>query len=310
MKRNAIGRIVIYSLLILVLLGILLAGLGIKLYGVDHTVQSFVSEILTGNDEDQLKDGISYNGDNGAAQPNNMTSSSRAIVDAAKVNDLEIEWVAGSVTIAYGDVTDITIEESGNFSEDEAMVWNIQQDKLIIRFQKEKTKIVGFGINNIASKDLSVTLPQGWIGDEIDIEVVSANVDVRNLRARELDSENVSGKMVFTDCIVDDMSLDTVSGKVEFLGTLKKLSCESVSADCVLSLQDVPVDIDMETVSGDMTLVLQKDFGFTVRFSTASGEFTSDLPVTRTGKAYTHGDGKCRIEFSGTSGDFIIRSAV
>lgn len=298
MNRNAVARIIIYTILILVLLAILLVGLGVKLFSIDDVMiseNSFVSQMLTGERDTHLDD---------------TTSSSRGTADASVVRNLDIEWVSGSITITYGDVTEIMFDESGKFNEDDSMTWKVEKDKLIIRFDDKDVKIVGFGINNIVNKNLTVTLPKGWIGDEIEIESVSADVDIRQLQARKIDLENVSGEAVLTDCAIDDVNIEVVSGNLEFVGALKSLSCESVSAECILTLQNVPSSIEMETVSGNLTLILEKDFGFTVHEDTAGGKFISDFPVKTNGKKHTYGDGGCRMEISGVSGNIIIRSGI
>ena len=142
MNKNAIVRIVIWSLVILVLIGILLAGLGG--FARRHLVISETAE----TDISQM---VEISGDS-------------ASVTAEGIRDIEIDWAAGTITIAPGDVEEITVSESAVSDEKYQMVSKQSGDKLTIQFCRE-TVSFGMHLNESIKKDLVITVPQDWQGE-------------------------------------------------------------------------------------------------------------------------------------------------
>lgn len=240
----------------------------------------------------------------------NGTVGSEGSVSAAEVRDIQIEWVSGSITIKPGNTEDIQFHETLYNSGSKQLIWKQSGDKLIIQFsQNDITSFIHFGINTNYSKDLVVTVPQDWIGDEINIESVSAAVNVNDLTCNEIDLNNVSGECFFTNCAADTLSLETVSGGIDYHGTLQSLNCESVSADCEINVLNHPRQIEMDGVSCDLTLYLPESCGFTVSMDSMSGDFTTDFSTISKNGYKIYGDGYCRIEADSMSGDIIIRNA-
>ena len=63
----------------------------------------------------------------------------------------------------------------------------------------------------------------------------------------------------------------------------------------------------MSTVSGEVDVELPAGTGFTLDYSTVSGELEYDFPLTKSkdGK-FVCGDGACRIEVGTTSGSLSV----
>lgn len=236
------------------------------------------------------------------------TLSSAGNVSAQEINDITIEWVSGSITVERADVDSITFAETAGLKEDDRMIWKQSGDKLTIQFSKPKNLLFfSFGNTANVSKDLVIQVPQDWICDELDIESVSAQIDVSGIQASDIDLENVSGECTFTDCVTDTLSSETVSGSVEFTGQLNSLDLNSVSADCTAYITNAPREVQLECVSGDLTLYLPEGCGFTVSHDALSGDFNSEYSTISSGGDYIYGDGSCRISAEGVSGNIAIR---
>lgn len=290
MKTNAIVRIVLFSLAILVLLGILLAGLAFRFYTVNFG--PFVGEIW----EDAIENG--------------GTVAQSGSVDAAQIRNIEIDWVAGSITVQPGDTDEITFSETEVSQEKYKMVWKQSGDKLVIQFCKDSISWNGISFGSDLSKDLVVTVPRDWNCKELDIDAAAAKVTVSDLTIEKVDMDSASGACTFENCNVDEIDFDTASGNVYFSGTLNVLDCDSASASCTVVLTNVPRRIDMDGVSGDLDITLPENCGFSVSVDSLSGGFTSDFPTTASGGNYTYGDGSCHISVSGVSGDVRIRKNI
>lgn len=283
MKRNAIVRIVIFSITILVLLAILAAGLAANRLSWNFFGYS-------------SKDTSSYTS---TAQGETVT------VDAAQVRSIEIDWVSGSITLQPGDVDAVTFSESETGDSRYAMVWKQSGSSLKIQFCRDT--LSGLSTIQIPKKDLIITVPRDWQGTELDVDCASANLTVRDLTLREVDIDSASGECRFETCNVDSLDVDTASGDVTFSGTLKELDCDAASASVRAVLSNTPSRVDVDTASGDLDLTLPADCGFTVSIDAMSSDFSSDFETTTRNGSHVHGDGGCRISVSAMSGDVTIR---
>lgn len=280
MKRNAIVRIILFSLTIVILLGILITGLS----------ANFLSYITISDDE-------------------TATLGSAGSVNAAEVSNISIEWAAGNIRIEPGDVTEITFAETVADEGSQQMAWKHTGNTLKLQFSKGNISFPSFGFSSNISKDLVITVPRNWQCKELSIDVASADVEILDMTVQEVDFDGASGICQFENCIVDELSVDTASGNIHFTGTLNVLDCDAASADCSIQLSNIPNRIDLDSASGDLDLTLPENAGFTVSMDALSSQFTSDFPTTMSGGSYVCGDGRCRIEVDAMSGNVTIRKA-
>lgn len=279
MKRNAIARIVIYSIVALLLIGLLLMGLGIGQFRLDLNLGTGSGEPLTGE----------------------------IAVEADRIQNIEIEWVSGNIDIrvATDDSREIRIMESGYTDEEHQAVWEIRGKTLVIQYSEPS---VQFGFVSSPDKDLTIVFPAGWVCGNLDIETVSGGVNVTLLTASEIELENVSAKCLFESCTAREVTASTVSGEVEYRGHVDNLDCESVSADCKVVLTEEGADrLTMEAVSGDLIVCLWETTGFSANIDSVSGNIYSDFHTASSGGDQVYGDGNCRLEAETVSGDIQIR---
>lgn len=274
MKKNAIIRIIVYSVIVLVLTAALAAGIFLSRMPsipVWHTA-------LSGAD------------------------SGGGAVESAGVRELEIQWTAGSVTIQPDDIDRIEFAETGG--EEHPMVWKLVKDRLVIQDQ-EGTPWNGW--KNL-SKDLVIRIPRQWQPEEVDIQTASAHVTVNELTAGSLELNGVSGVTELRGCQARELSFEGVSGETEIQGKFGSVDAVTVSGDCSLTLDGMPGELELETVSGDMTLEIPADSGFSVELDSVSGALHTDLALRKNGDVYTFGDGACRIDAQSVSGDLAIQT--
>lgn len=282
MKTNAIVRIVLFSLAIIVLGGILLAGVGLNLYSVNFSFGDGSHGTIT--------DGIIGN---------------QGSVPADQIRDVEIEWVAGTITILPDEnTTEIVFREEGNDDPDHQMVWKQSGDTLSIQYEKSKVYV---GVQVTAEeKDLTITVPADWVCHSLEIDAASAEVEVSNLTINEVDFDGASGICSFENCSVDDMEVDTASGDVFYTGALNCLRVSSMSAKCEVSLNNCPNQIDLDSMSGDLELTLPEDCGFALSMDAMSSDFSTDFETTTSKGRHVHGDGHCKIDVDAMSGNISI----
>ncbi len=226
--------------------------------------------------------------------------------DPAAIREIKIEWISGSVTVEPGDVQEITFLESGNGTDKYEMVWKQSGDELVIQYSKDSS-IAGFGLHfGDGSKDLTVTVPRGWVCDSLELDTASTDLTVRDMIIREMEIDSASGAAKFENCTVSSLDVDTASGDVTFSGSLNELDFEAASASFTGVLKNVPDKVKMDSMSGGLTLTLPEDAGFTVSLDAMSSDFSSDFPTVKKNKSYVCGDGHCKIDVDAMSGDVSI----
>jgi len=132
---------------------------------------------------------------------------------------------------------------------------------------------------------------------DLEIETVSADIDVHGIASRELSLESVSGDIVANGAPREarvesvsgdvrlvlnssDVSVDTVSGELSLQGRLNgEVSMESVSGNLRLdSIGERLRSMSAGTVSGDMDLKLALQDGGEIRTESVSGDLLLRLP--------------------------------
>ena len=214
-------------------------------------------------------------------------------------------WENGN-TVESGDVQEITFLESGNGTDKYEMVWKQSGDELVIQYSKD-SNIAGFGLHfGDGNKDLTVTVPRGWVCDSLELDTASTDLAVRDMIIREMEIDSASGTAKFENCTVSSLDVDTASGDVTFTGSLSELDFEAASASFTGVLENVPDKVKMDSMSGGLTLTLPEDAGFTVSLDAMSSDFSSDFPTVKKNKSYVCGDGHCKIDVDAMSGDVSI----
>lgn len=165
MKTNAIARIVIFSLLITILVGVLLVSLGIDQFG--FTPLPSTENVIKG-EEISLK--------------------------AADVNRLELEWAAGTITILAADTDQISFYETGEFSGKYTMTYSLDGGVLSIDYANGSVSI-GFG--SIPSKDLTIIVPQDWLCKGLELDGAALEVDINGLNVIDFDIDGAANKIQF-----------------------------------------------------------------------------------------------------------------
>lgn len=230
-------------------------------------------------------------------------------LDARQIQEIDIEWATGNITIQPAEVDAIQISESTPSDPKFAMIWRQSGDKLTIQFCESIKLDFNFGIsiNDVISKDLMILVPMGWECDSLDIEAASATVDVKDLVIREVDFDGASGTCNFVNCVVDQLDLDTASGDVYYTGSLNILDCDAASASVYAVFDNVPNRIDMDSMSGDLDITLPSAAGFTVTMDGLSTDFISDFGYSRKNGSFYRGNGACKISMDAMSGDIYLR---
>ncbi len=257
------------------------------------------------------------------------------------VENLEIDWIDGSVTVAYHkeNTVEITETASKTLSDAEKLHWWLDGVTLHIKYAGNDIKLM----NNL-KKNLTVTLPEGketplktvsvsavsaairctpLYAESVSLSTVSGSVSAE-CAASVLKASTISGKIALTASAneislnttsgateaeighAETMELSGVSGPIQLNATeIKKAEIQSISGSVTVSMQKTE-SLRVSTVSGSVRLHLPREMGFTADYSTVSGSLNNDLSAARTGNRCVLGDGRAEIDVSTVSGSLTL----
>lgn len=203
MKSNAIIRIVIYTVIALMLAGILFCGL--------------------------LVDTLSFGfGDSG------NTVENGAAVNARDVKNIEIDWAAGSIDIVVGDTDQIHFSETVPEDSKYKMSYTLSGDTLKLHYGEGRVTI-GFGNHSFPSKDLTITVPRDWVCKELEIDGAALDMTINGLTVTTFELDGASCDLEFSGSL-DRVDIDGASNRMSFVCTNRISSLDVDGASCDLEL--------------------------------------------------------------------------
>lgn len=262
------------------------------------------------------------------------------------VNGINIEWAAGTVFIQTYGGDGVVVKEYSEYELNDRtrMSWWLENDLLTITYRD------GTGLGNVkGAKWLSVLVPEGQFG-EISINTTSAEVsavglELDTLRVNTVSGDiscmecymqtseftSISGDILLTHLYADRAAVSTGSGYVSGEMQCADISANTVSGDATLTLYDRTEKVDLNTgsgdiwasiedpsirsisaasISGDISLSIPWDMGYTLDYTTVSGDvdfptYDGSWPPSKNGQ-YIHEGGECKIDVSTTSGNLSI----
>ena len=321
MKKTAIIQIVIWSVVLVLLLGVLAA----YLLGGFQGWAPFHFSINSGF---HYQDASSY-------------SIGSCTINEA-VSDLNIRWINGSVTIDRYDGKEISVTEERNLQEDDQLRWHLQDGVLTIQPRKAFWFL---RFHSFPEKNLVIRIPADWSTlNKVSIDVTSSTVDLAKLGITQLDIDGVSGTVTLSDLQTQEMKIDTVSGGVllnnvagnslkidevsgevtcrdtklssldcdtvsgstSFSGSLENLNYNAISGNVKIECDQQLRQIHTDTVSGSLAVTMPEGTGFTAKMDSVSGSFSSDFPLVIKEDQRIYGDGSADYSFDSVSGDVTL----
>lgn len=262
-----------------------------------------------------------------------------------KIENIEIDWPSGSVSVVSHskDTFQVSEKAKDSKSEDLRVHWWLEGTTLHVKFAASGASLRWF---NSGHKELTLTVPEALSFDNVVIRAASAEIEAVNLAAETLSVSTASGNMdincaantislnsasgdiqldqkdkageVSIDTAsgridanlsrVDTASLESASGKIQVTAvSVNSISAKSTSGAVSCELEATPSECKLHAVSGEVTLNLPDDSDFTANISTTSGDFKSDFALKKDGSTYICGSGSAHIDIETTSGDVAIR---
>lgn len=287
MKSHIIMRIILWSITTLILIAILIYGI------MGHSSSFFGGSFSLGNSFYRYKNADQY-----SAGPAELTDTD--------IQSIEINWLSGSVTISAYDGDTLQILEDDDYPEDQKVRYLVQNQKLIIQYCKASSGWQFF--RKMPDKQLTLLIPSSMASKlhSLNIEAVSADCEITGIAAEACDFETVSGNINTTQLQAGVLDAETVSGRMDLSGQYTALNLESVSGRLNVISDTAPIEIDAETVSGDIDITIPDERGFTASFDTVSGSKNCGFAAASRKEDLIYGDGSAEYDFETVSGDISL----
>ena len=307
MKKSAIARIVIWSVVALVLTGILISVLIFR--------ENPNAPIIFGKEQ-----GYNYSNEKEYTVGANE-------MPAESFTSISVDWISGNVYVLAYDGDTVKIEEASNdvIEEKYELRWRVKESMLYIK-PCQSTNSWNLS-NEIPTKDLFLYIPDNLAitMNKISVDTASACISITGITANQIDTttasgdtwlekcdaiemniENVSGYVNLTETNSEKIDAETVSGNVEIMGTVEELSADSVSGTVLLSTGEAPQSAEISTVSGEIKFTLPENDGFYIDFDSVSGKVTSEFPLIINNGKQTYGNGARNYDFETVSGNAYL----
>lgn len=268
------------------------------------------------------------------------------VFPSAALKTIDVGVVNGDVTIRLDDDpgADVVLE-----TESENLEVRLSDDGEVLTIRQGNTASSSFFFGRgLAAADVDLTIPRR-VWESIQVETANGDVQMEEgLQARTMKVSTASGDADLSGMVCDQLSfksasgdldcrdftgsvqVETASGDVELsgsFGAVKAASasgdisvrgqfyeaqCSSMSGDVEVEAGAAPESLNLSSKSGDVEVSMPGGAGFTLQFSTVSGELESGFQLVgpigaKSGEAmYLDGGGRT-YRVSTVSGDIILR---
>lgn len=175
----------------------------------------------------------------------------RSVFPGNRIDEVNIETMYHKIIIKDSDSDEVIFE----YPKSNKYHYDVSLSGSTLDIEYEYNGLDKFMKKMTFSKDDTIRLYLPKMSHiELNIENVSGNMEISNLKLDTIDIENVSGIIRINDVILDELNAETVSGPYR-INNLKadNVNLESVSAK--IEMQNITADnIDLETVSGAMDI--------------------------------------------------------
>lgn len=223
-------------------------------------------------------------------------------VEPARVREIEVDWLGGSVMVVLTDDDSLSFAEMAyqDVPEEQRLSYALDGDTLKIDFCRS-----GHLLSSSPEKQLVLSIPRSLTLEKFEADTTAAAVNVTGLHTQTVDISTVSGGV---DLAAEAYEIDisTTGGCAAVDADFYQLDFSTVSGSLTLTMQRA-AEVDAETVSGGVTIHLPpSSYGFALDFETVSG--TPEIAFDANGGDghWTYGDKASTLNIDTVSGNLNL----
>ena len=223
-------------------------------------------------------------------------------VEPARVREIEVDWLGGSVMVVLTDDDSLSFAEMAyqDVPEEQRLSYALDGDTLKIDFCRS-----GHLLSSSPEKQLVLSIPRSLTLEKFEADTTAAAVNVTGLHTQTVDISTVSGGV---DLAAEAYEIDisTTGGCAAVDADFYQLDFSAVSGSLTLTMQRA-AKVDAETLSGGVTIHLPpSSYGFALDFETVSG--TPEIAFDANGGDghWTYGDKASTLNIDTASGNLSL----
>lgn len=223
-------------------------------------------------------------------------------VEPARVREIEVDWLGGSVMVVLTDDDSLSFAEMAyqDVPEEQRLSYALDGDTLKIDFCRS-----GHLLSSSPEKQLVLSIPRSLTLEKFEADTTAAAVNITGLHTQTVDISTVSGGV---DLAAEAYEIDisTTGGCAAVDADFYQLDFSAVSGSLTLTMQRA-AEVDAETTSGGVTIHLPpSSYGFALDFETVSG--TPEIAFDANGGDghWTYGDKASTLNIDTASGNLSL----
>lgn len=223
-------------------------------------------------------------------------------VEPARVREIEVDWLGGSVMVVLTDDDSLSFAEMAyqDVPEEQRLSYALDGDTLKIDFCRS-----GHLLSSSPEKQLVLSIPRSLTLEKFEADTTAAAVNVTGLHTQTVDINTVSGGV---DLAAEAYEIDisTTGGCAAVDADFYQLDFSAVSGSLTLTMQRA-AEVEAETTSGGVTIHLPpSSYGFALDFETVSG--TPEIAFDANGGDghWTYGDKASTLTVDTASGNLSL----
>lgn len=187
---------------------------------------------------------------------NEVSADNTYSVAADGVSSLNLAWIAGIVEIVPVSGDEIKISETCENPLDDgtALCWRVENGRLEIKYSARR--------DELPVKYLRIGLPETIELEDVAVDMTTSSISAEGMTMEKLSVSSVSGNVIFRNCTVGTVTAETVSGEVQ------------------IGMRNADAKLKVNTVSGNVSLLVPEGMQPSVRFSSVSGDMVHSIDCT------------------------------
>ena len=187
---------------------------------------------------------------------NEVSADNTYSVAADGVSSLNLAWIAGIVEIVPVSGDEIKISETCENPLDDgtALCWRVENGRLEIKYSARRDKL--------PVKYLRIGLPETIELENVAVDMTTSSISAEGMTMEKLSVSSVSGNVIFRNCTIGTVTAETVSGEVQ------------------IGMRNADAKLKINTVSGNVSLLVPEGMQPSVRFSSVSGDMVHSIDCT------------------------------
>ena len=187
---------------------------------------------------------------------NEVSADNTYSVAADGVSSLNLAWIAGIVEIVPVSGDEIKISETceNSLDDETALCWRVENGRLEIKYSARR--------DELPVKYLRIGLPETIELEDVAVDMTTSSISAEGMTMEKLSVSSVSGNVIFRNCTIGTVTAEPVSGEVQ------------------IGMRNADAKLKINTVSGNVSLLVPEGMQPSVRFSSVSGDMVHSIDCT------------------------------